>query len=300
MNYIGELAALATSIFFAATSTQFTFAGREIGSVVVNRTRLILAVIILTTVHLVFQIDLPTYITYQRLFWLSLSGIIGLVLGDAFLFQAFIMIGTRLSMLLMSLTPIMATTLAWVFLGERLNFGQLFGIILTISGIAWVVFERNNELKSNRLDSRKYTIGILFGIAAALGQAGGLITAKLGLDGDFPAISGTLIRMLAAMIVLWSFTLLRGQGKATFQKLRDHPRARIFLLGGSITGPFLGVTASLLAIQLTDIGIASTLMALTPIFLLPVGHYIFHERIGWQAIAGTLVAIAGVAILFLV
>ncbi len=299
-TYLGELAALATSFLFAATSTQFTFAGREVGSGVVNRSRLILAVIFLITAHILLGVDLPVGIAAERAFWLSISGIIGLVLGDAFLFQAFVLIGPRLSMLMMSLAPILATLLAWIFLGERLSAGQLFGVWLTVGGVALVVPERNNRSLKDQLDSRNYFLGILFGLAAAAGQAGGLVTAKLGLGGDFPALSGTLVRMVAAMIVLWSYTFVRRQVKITVLQLRDHPRASGFILGGSITGPFLGVTASLLAVQLTEIGVASTLMALPPIILLPVGYYIFHEQFGGQSIIGTLVAISGVAILFLV
>jgi drug/metabolite transporter (DMT)-like permease len=40
-------------------------------------------------------------------------------------------------------------------------------------------------------------------------------------------------------------------------------------------------------------------MALPPFILLPISHFVFKEKIGWQAILGTLLAIAGVAVLFL-
>lgn len=299
MTYLGELAALATSVLFSATSTQFTLAGREVGSTVVNRTRLVFAVILVVLAHLITGVALPVSISGERAFWLSLSGIIGLALGDAFLFQAFVLIGARLSMLMMSMAPIFSTILAWVFLGEKLSTVELLGISLTLSGIAWVVVERNGSRAQNHADKRTYLIGIIFGLCAAAGQAGGLITAKIGLTGDFPALSGTLIRMLAAMTVLWTYAIIRRQAKQTVTTLTNHPRGIYFIIGGSITGPFLGVTASLIAIQLTEVGIASTLMALPPVFLLPIGHLIFKERFGWQAVAGTFVAVAGVALLFI-
>jgi drug/metabolite transporter (DMT)-like permease len=259
---------------------------------VVNRTRLILAVLLLTTTHLIIGLPIPFNAPAQRWFWLGISGIVGLVLGDAFLFQAFIFIGPRLSMLLMSLVPIIASLSAWLFLNETLSGVQILGILITLMGVAWVIWEGDGARNSQNRNSN-YLQGILFGLGGATGQALGLIFAKKGLEGDFPALSATLMRMLVAAIVLWGFTLLRGQAGTTIAKLVSHHRASLLILGGSFTGPFLGVTFSLIAIQNTEIGIASTLMALTPVFLLPIGYFVFNERFGWQAIAGTLVAMIG-------
>ena len=299
-TYLGEIAALITSLCFSITSTFFTLAGQKVGSVIVNRTRLGIAVVFIISAHFLLKIPLPYEIETERLFWLGLSGIIGLVLGDASLFQAFILIGPRISMLLMGLVPVMAAILAWVFLGEQLSKLQILGIGLTLGGVLWVIIEHNREINSNGIDKQNYLPGILFGLGGAAGQALGLITAKKGLGGDFPALSGTLIRMFAAGIVLWSFTILRGQAWKTVEKLNNNRQSLGYITAGSFTGPFLGVTFSLIAIQNTRVGVASTLMALTPIFLLPISHLVFNEKFGWGAIAGTIVAVAGVGMLFLV
>ncbi len=299
-NYTGEFAALLTSLLFSTTSTFFTLGGRQVGSLVLNRTRLVLAVILVTLAHLLLRISLPFQAPAERWFWLALSGVLGLVLGDAFLFQAFVWIGPRLSMLLMALHPAIATLLAWAFLGETLTPSQLFGIALTLSGIAWVVTERGASANQPEADRKQYLLGLLFGLGAAAGQASGLVTAKPGLAGDFPALSGTLIRMLTATTILWGYTLLRGQAGATLRTLASRPQAIRYILAGSFTGPFLGVTFSLLAVQNAKVGIASTLMALPPILLLPIGRFLFKEKIGGRAIVGTLLAVAGVGVLFLV
>lgn len=122
--------------------------------------------------------------------------------------------------------------------------------------------------------------------------------AKKGLSGDFPALSGNLIRMLAATTTLWAITFFQGQATATVQRFTSQSHAALNIVGGAIFGPFLGVWLSLIAIQLTHIGVASTLMALPPIFLLPISHFVFKERLGWAAILGTVVAMMGVVILF--
>jgi drug/metabolite transporter (DMT)-like permease len=98
---------------------------------------------------------------------------------------------------------------------------------------------------------------------------------------------------------MWGWTLFEGQAGATLAALRRHPRALYLLAVGALIGPVIGVSASLLAVQHTEVGVASTLMALPPVIVLPVSYYVFKEKVGWQAVAGTLLAIAGVAVLFL-
>ena len=151
----------------------------------------------------------------------------------------------------------------------------------------------------HRNDNPNYGWGLLFGLGAATGQAIGLIAAKKGLGSDFPALSGNLIRMISAASVMWAIAIIRGRAGFTLRRFFENGPAIKNVMGGAFFGPFLGVWLSLVAVQLTHVGIASTLMALAPVFLLPVGYFVFKEKIGWSAILGTVVAMAGVAILFL-
>lgn len=296
-NYIGELAALATSLSFSFGSTMFTFAGRRIGSLTINRVRLVFAAIFLSLAHWIILGTLfPFDAAPDRFLWLGLSGFVGLVLGDIFLFQAFVLIGPRLSMLMMSLAPIFAALQAWIFLDETLSGGQIFGILLTLAGIAWVVLEGNRQHEGDR----EYGRGILLGFLGAVGQATGFVLAKPGLGGEFSAISANLIRMLTAVIILWAITFFQGQAKSTVKKLVDDKKGALLTMGGAFSGPFLGVSLSLFALQHIEVGVASTLTSLPPIFLLPISYFVFKERFGWGAIVGTFVAMAGVAALFLV
>jgi drug/metabolite transporter (DMT)-like permease len=298
--FIGELAALGTSTFFSIGATLFTLSSRQVGSAVVNRSRLLAASIILMVAHLIFfGTVLPLAATSDQWFWFSLSGIIGLVLGDVALFQAFVQIGTRLTMLVFSMSPVLAALMGWAFLGEVLTPIQTLGMGLTLAGVLWVVADEQNS--SNQPSDRRYFLwGLLFALIGALGQAGGLITAKFGLTGDFPVLSGQVIRMGVAAFSIWIFTLIRGKGLETIQKFRENPMATRYVLIATIAGPVLGVFCSLAAVKYTeDIGIASTLQSLPPIFLLPIGYFFFKEKISSRAIMGTIIALAGVAILFL-
>jgi drug/metabolite transporter (DMT)-like permease len=279
----------------------FTLAGRVYGSMVVNRLRLVLALVFLIAAQaLVYGTFLPTGAGWQAWLWMGLSGFVGLVLGDLFLFQAFVWIGPRLTMLMMSLAPVIGAVSAWLFLGEKLEAVQILGIAVTLLGIGWVVWEGNNPVNGNHLRRNpNYGRGILFGLGAAAGQALGLVLSKKGMGADLPAISGNVMRMLVATCSLWVITLFQRQAGYTLGQLRRTPRSVRYIVIGALFGPFVGVSFSLYAVQHADVGVASTLMALTPVVLLPVSYIVFKERYGWGAVLGTLVAIVGVAILFL-
>jgi len=294
---MGEFAALGTSIFWSFTSMLFTVAGRRVGSVVVNRTRLVIAVLFISTAHILLYGELVPEGTNQiRLFWLGLSGVIGLVLGDAFLFQAFVMLGPRIPMLLMALTPVISTILAWVFLGERLSSLDLMAVLIAVGGVSWVVWESNTQ--QNGMNRKNYLSGVLYGLGGALGQALGLITSKKGLEGGFPPLSAVLLRMSIAMIVIWIVALFQRQARSTINALKDRMVFRA-IVGASICGPFLGVWLSLIAIEQTQIGIASTLMSLAPIFLIPLTRWFFKEQISGRVVFGTITALVGVTMIFL-
>lgn len=293
---MGELAALGTAFFWAFTAILFTVAVRRVGSVVVNRMRLFFALILLSIAHLLLQGKLlPFAVEPERWIWLGLSGILGLVIGDTFLFQAFAVLGSRLAMLLMALVPVFSTILAWLFLGQILTIVQVLAILIAVAGVAWVGWISNTE--GDKANKKIVPRGMLLGLGAAFGQALGLIAAQKGLQGDFSPLSGTLIRMLVAVIVIWTIALLRGQITSTLEALGD----RIALsatIGATVVGPFLGVWLSLIAISLAPVGIASTLMSLTPIILLPLSRWFFKEQISGKVALGTLAALVGVAIIF--
>ncbi|MEJ5312937.1 DMT family transporter [Anaerolinea thermophila] len=294
---MGEIAALLTSVFWAFSSIIHTFAGRRVGPGVLNRARLLFAVIWILLTHWILQgTPFPFHATPERWFWLGLSGVVGLVLGDWFLFYSYVTIGARMGTLIMASVPMLSAVLAWIFLGETLTPAEIFGMVLVVAGISMVILDRTNG--NTHLPRRAYWLGVLAGFGGALGQAGNLILAKPGLAGDFPSISGVAIRMVTATVVLWGITFIKKEVRPTLDALKDR-RALGLILLGSMIGPFAGVWLSMVAIQNTLVGIASTLMALSPVILLPLSRWFFHESISWRAIAGTFICMAGTAALFL-
>jgi drug/metabolite transporter (DMT)-like permease len=297
MNWIGEIAGLSASFLFAITAIIYTNVGRLVGSQITNRMRISFALLYLLILNLIlFREPLPFSADSSRWAWLMISGIIGLALGDMFLFQSFISVGARLGSLLLSLAPIFGSVIAWVFFGETLTFMQIVGITLALAGIGWVVMSHEEPENTPRGHTQR---GVIFGILAGLGQAAGFVLSKQGMTENFPPFQANAVRMLAAAIFVWLWTVLQGQAGATFSTIRKHPRALWLIAIGAFIGPVLGVTLSLLAVQRVEVGIASTLTALSPVAVIPISYFMFNEKVGWRAIAGTLLAVAGVAMLFL-
>lgn len=295
MTYLGEGAALLTALCWSLNSVCFTVAGRRVGSAAVNIGRLLMAWAVLVLVHLALYGSLfPMQTGSARLGWLGVSGLIGFALGDAVLFEAFVLIGARLAMLLMTLSPIFSALLAWLFLGQSLSLLKLAAMVVTLGGIAWVVWGDGDREAHPHLAR-----GILLGVGGALGQSLGLVCSKFGLAGGFPPVSANLIRVTAGVAALLLYFAATGRLRPSLASLRDG-RATAFIGLGAVTGPVLGVVLSLIAIAKAPMGVAATLMSLSPILLLPVSHFVFKEKVGGHAVLGTLLALAGAAALFFV
>ena len=295
--FLGEFAALATAVCWSLTAVFFSYSGRLIGSDVVNRSRLIFAFLFLSITHLIIEgVLFPWHIEPFRLFWLGISAVLGLVLGDSFLFKAYVMIGPRLSMLLMATVPIYSVIFGWVLFGETVSGMEFAGILLAVGGIGWVVTERRTG--QTAVQKKDYRKGILFGLAGALGQVANLITARFGIVGGFPSISATIIRIFIALVILWGLAAIQGQIRHTFRMWQNR-KAFTTMIGGSLTGPFLGIWFSLIAIQNSRLGIAATLMALPPILLIPMEYVVYKRKVSRRGIFGTFIAISGVMVILL-
>jgi drug/metabolite transporter (DMT)-like permease len=306
MEFIGETAALATAIFWAFTSMFFTQASRLIGSFNVNKIRLVLAVSIYCIA--LFATEgrlLPDNITGDHFFWLGLSGIVGLVIGDSALFKAFVMIGPRLAMLIHASAPVMATIMAWIFLGEVLGALDVIGICVTVAGITWVVAERkyqsNHFVDKSHPDAGSLAKGVGLGLLGALGQAAGLVIAKYGMlnvGATVEPMEASFIRMLVALVVIWLYSAFRGKLSGTFTAIKNI-RAIGFSVGGAIFGPFLGVWMSLVAVKYIEAGVAATINATTPIWIIPLVIIIYKEKVSVRALSGAIVTVAGITLLML-
>lgn len=237
----------------------------------------------------------PAEATSEAWAWLSLSGLIGFVIGDMCLFRAFVVLGPRLSSLIMATAPLMTAIIGFGVLGETLGVSALLGMGLTIGGVCWALADRK---ASQSADRKRLVLGVMLALGGALGQAGGLVISKYGM-GDYDAFASTQIRVIASCAAWVLVFAVTNRWSALRLALRNATAMR-FTAIGALFGPVLGVGLSLYAVQHANTGVAASIMSITPILLIPITVFFFRERVGWGSVLGTCVAVAGVVVLFLV
>jgi len=294
-SQIGEFAALLVAIFWTITALSFESASKIVGSLSVNMIRLFFAFIILAIFSYFYRgMILPLDADLHAWIWLSLSGLIGFVFGDYFLFSSFAIIGSRISMLIMTLVPPITALIGWLLLGETMSSKHIFGMTLTVSGIAIAILNRpslNNKMKFN------YSVkGVVFAFLGAVGQAVGLVLSKYGMK-SYDPFAATHIRIIVGMVGFAIIVVLLRKTSL----IRSALKSRKGMTGisiGSVFGPFLGVSLSLYAIQHTGTGIASTIMAIVPILIIPPAIMLFKQKVSMKEVVGAVISVIGVALFF--
>jgi len=303
---IGEIAAVVVSVLWTTCSILFAAAGRRIGALSVNAYRIAMAVGLLGGVHLLWFGTLVPAASDAQWFYLGLSGIIGLALGDFGYFGALVLIGPRRGVLLMALAPIWSAIAAYFMLGEVLGTWTILGIAVTLIGVTMVVLEREDEGDENSIPRKQKIYGVLSGLGGSLGQGLGLVISKYGMMvaggagvGPLNPLSATLVRMVVAAAFVWAIVVLSGKLPLVLRMRRDGG-AIVRTFAGAVSGPFAGVWLSMVAITYAQAGVVATLMALMPVMVIPVVRIIYGEKTSTRGVVGACTAVAGVAILFLV
>jgi len=301
-SHFGELIALLTAICWTVTALVFQQATRRAGSLSVNIIRLLIAFVIFMVVSIFFRGSFfPSGASQFNWVWLSLSGIIGLVFGDYFLFKSYEYISARISMLVFSLSPPFAAIISWFALGETMSLKAIFAMMITLFGIVLVVtnkkkYDDKKDGKKNNLQFSFPIKGLLFAFIGTIGQSTGLVLSKYGIE-NYDVFAATQIRIIAGtigFIILISVVKRWPKVKAA----ATDAKAMKFIGIGAFFGPFIGVYLSFLAITYTTIGIASTIMAIIPVLIIPPAIFLYKEKVTLKEFIGALISVGGVALFF--
>lgn len=310
MQYLGEIISLGVACSWTVTALVSEIGTRRIGVLNFNVWRLGTA--LLFTAVMVYAMTGkigPAYAGWETWMWMGLSGFVGFFLGDYCLFKSYIYISSRYSQLFMTLAPAAAAIAAWVTLGETMTWKNILAMTITLSGIAMTVLAKGDDGKG--LSFNLPWKGMLYAIGAGLGQGFGLVLSKIGMEhyeADIPAammadmesvipFSANMIRCVAGFLCFLLVVLLGKGGRVLAGNVKDG-KAMKMMLTAVIFGPFLGVGFSLMAVQYTNVGIAQTLMALTPILIILPSYWIFKQPVTVKGVIGACVSVVGAALFF--
>lgn len=310
MQYAGEIISLVVAVSWTITALFAEMASRSLGSLQFNVVRMLLSIVMLSATLWIFTgSPFPLYADGDAWLWLSLSGFVGYILGDYCLFNSYILIGSRFGQLFMTLAPIAAAFSAWAILGEKMSLQAVAGMLVTVSGIGLSVLNKGGG--KHRLSLKLPLKGVLFGIGAGVGQGVGLVLSKVGMnyyDQSIPMgddvsaglmpFASTMIRAITGFVGF--FVILLFQKKLSSLLAAAHNRKGMnAALWATFAGPFIGVSLSLMAVQYTEAGVASTLMALTPVLILWPSAFFFGQRVTVKEIIGAVISVVGVSLFFL-
>ena len=304
MAYLGELISIGVAFSWTATALLSEFGSKRLGNLTLNVLRMALALLFsMVLFWLAAGSPLPPGVTAEACGWMLLSGLVGYVIGDFCLFQCYIIIGSRYGQLFMTLAPLAAALMAWITLGQHMSAMSIVAMLVTLVGIGISILGRDER---HKVSLKLPLNGVLFAIGAALCQGIGLVLSKIGMD-HYQAdaapewlipFSANFLRCVAGII---GFSLLMRwrEGFAPLREALHDRKGMTVAVATTVFGPFIGVGFSLMAVQYTAAGIASTLMAMTPIIIILPSYWLFRQSITWQSVAGAVVSVVGVSLFFL-
>jgi len=304
MAYLGEIISIGVAFSWTATALLSEFGSKRLGNLTLNVLRMALALLFAMVMFFVVSgSPLPTGGTLEAYGWMLLSGLVGYVIGDFCLFQCYIIIGSRYGQLFMTLAPLAAALMAWVTLGQQMSAMSIVAMLVTLLGISISVLGRGEH---HRVSLKLPLGGVLFAVGAALCQGIGLVLSKIGMDHyDTTAIPEWLVPFSAnffrcvAGIVGFTLLLYFREGLQPLREAVHDRKGMMVATATTIFGPFVGVGFSLMAVQYTSAGIASTLMALTPIIIILPSYWLFGQKITWKVVLGAVISCIGVSLFFL-
>ncbi len=310
ISHIGEILSLTVAMIWTCTAIFADEASHRIGSTTVNVIRLVLGTFFLgALLWCTIGVPWPLYADSRTWLWLALSALVGYVFGDFCLFNCYLYVGARFGQLFMTIAPLMAAIAGWIMLGEAMSWKGWVAMAITLTGIAISILSRDSD---HHLHTSLPLMGILLGIGAGIGQGVGLVLSKIGMQYYSEAIpaeaakvasmmpfAATMIRAIVGGI---GFLILMTLSRKLYM-LRDaihNGKGLMFAILVTLTGPVLGVSLSLMAVRYANAGIASTLMALSPVFILLPYSLIYKKKVSLRELLGVVVSVAGVAIFFLI
>lgn len=293
---VGELASLGAALIWSCSMSLFAVQGRGLPAEGLNLFKNAIAFVGFGLACLALQPAWPTELRTVSI--LAASGVIGITLGDTALFAALSRLGAQVTSASQCLAPPIAAIAAAWSMGETLSPLETAGLVVTVTAVFGVIhFGRREGASLAGIPRRTLLVGIAYAALAATCQGIGLVMSRYAFQ-NVDVLSGTIIRIAPALVLLVGLTL-SGPARRTLKTL-SIPRRRLGLLAlASFAGTFIGLLLMSIGAKYAKAGVTAALTSTYPIWIIPIAHFVVKERVNWHTVACTVVAVAGIAMLFL-
>lgn len=325
----GELISLVVAVSWTVTALFAEVASKRMGSLPLNVVRMLMSLSLLAlSLWVTLGVPFPPMADGATWLWLSLSGFVGYVLGDYCLFQSYVVMNSRFGQLFMTLSSPTAAITALLLLGETMQPLAIVGMIVTLVGIGMSILSKGDADSKRRVTLKMPLRGVLFGVGAGMGQGIGMVLSKVGMQHYEASIAqcgyastadyvnaGALFPLPLDMMMPFASTMIRAiigligfsvalmcfthHGGQRLQRAVTDSRGMWAAMGAAFFGPFFGVSLSLMAMLYTSAGIAQTIMAMTPVFIILPSWLLFHQRVTWLEVMGAMISVVGVTLFFI-
>lgn len=289
-EYIGFSAALLSAASWALGSILFKQISETVSPFGVTLAKGFIGIILLGTVYLfegIFSVSLNAVIV------LTISGIIGIAIGDTLFFASLKNLGPKTQVIFFMFGNIMTAVFGMIFLKEFPSSMQWIGIMITLIGVASVLWSKIFSYSTNVSTGVK---GAVFGVLAMVCFSSSLVIAKDVLD-EISTIGATFYRITSGTIGMAMYGFLTNDVKDWIKPFRNNGKMVLFFIGSVSVVMFGGFWLSLVAIKYVNIGVASALNATEPLFVLPLAYFILKEKISRIEIFGAVITVLGVVLL---
>ena len=292
---IGYILAISAAAIWSAVALSATRIVRYFGSYNYNLLRLLgIIVIFFPYVYVMWE---PLYFENSIFLAIFLSSVIGIIIGDTFLFICLKRLGPRRQALLFSMQIPFTIILAEVFLQSLPSTTELIGCALIFLGII-IAIQFNRTIPNDDLENiqgNKYT-GLFAGIGLALCQSIGIILMKPALVSTDPIVVSYLRVIVAAFIMFGSLFFIKNN--QLLEKMKDYKKT-IFSIFLGFMGMGVGMTMLIYALKFGNPGVISTLSSTMPIMIIPILWIVTKNYAGHLAVIGAGLTCLGAGIIFL-
>lgn len=288
---LGELACLGAALCWAVAVALFRKPIAAEGAISVNFAKNSIAALLFgATAAFLGQLAGLAAAPLAAVGALILSGLLGLTLGDSALFLAVQRLGAHRALLFQTLAPIFAALLSFLLTGELITALQSAGVVLVLAGVAVVVAPAGAE-KAQPLNWG----GMALAATSAFGQGAGIAFTKTAMT-TVPVLAASFVRQGSAVLGLMAVLALQRKLGHSLGIFGAWPRLKPIVLPAMMSA-YLGFSLMMFGISRAPASVAAVLLAVTPVFSLFLDAMTGYGKLTWRGLLGTVVAVAGVAVL---